>query len=215
VTDGRHPGQDDCARIEFEKFFRDNYPGLRRYVHAHWPRSDSGSIANEALERVWRNWKNIGGDKMAWAKVTAKRLAIDACRKHRELLLEPTEMNARMTSTEPTNDADRTRIRQAVEALPKRLEKAMTMHMWGYTNEDIARVLGCKVSSVSSYLSEARTLVAAQIGGRSRRRDRRTRAERSPRAENRAENPDSARDRGAAPSAAGRLPGHHHDDEED
>jgi RNA polymerase sigma factor (sigma-70 family) len=175
VTDGRHPGQDDRARIEFEQFFRGHYPGLRRYVHARWPRSDSGSIANEALLRVWRNWKNINGTKMSWAKVTASRLAIDACRRQRELPLEPAEMNALMTSAGLTNDPDHARVRQALEALPPRFGRALVLHLLGYSNEDIARALGCKVSSVSSYLSDARKLVAEQIGGRSRRRAHRKR----------------------------------------
>jgi len=210
VTDGRRPGGDDRARIEFEQFFRDHYRSLRRYVHARWPRSDSGSIANEALERVWRNWNNISGEKIAWAKVTAGRLAIDACRKQRELPLEPTEMNARMTGAGPADELDRSKIRQAVEALPPRFRKALTMHLWGYPNEDIARALGCKVSSVSSYLSDARKLVAEQIGGGSRRRGTRTR-EHAPGAGN----PDGVQDRGAGPAAAGRLPRDHHDDEED
>jgi RNA polymerase sigma factor (sigma-70 family) len=193
VTHGGSPGRNDHDRIEFEEFFKRHYRDVRRYVHSCWPQSDSGSIANQAFERAWRKRDSIHGDRIRWVMVTAKRLAIDACRKQRELPLEPTEMNARMTSAAIANDAARTRIRQAVEALPPRFQKALTMHTWGYSNEDIARAMGCKVSSVSVYLAEARNLVAKQIGGRPQGGERRARA---------------------APSE-GRSPRNHHDDEED
>ncbi|GGU73892.1 RNA polymerase sigma factor [Lentzea flava] len=205
MTDGRRLGRDDRAQIEFEEFYREHYRGLRRYVHSRWPQSDSDSIANEAFARVWRDWEKIRGEKIAWAKVAAGRLAVDAFRAQHELLLEPTEMHARMSSAGTTSGSDHATIWQALESLPPRFRKAVTMRMLGYPNEDIARALGCKTESVSSYVSEARKLLAKQLGRRPRRRQRRTRTG----------NSDSAGDQGAGPPAADRLPRNHHDDEED
>jgi RNA polymerase sigma factor (sigma-70 family) len=207
VTDGRHPGQDDRARIEFEQFVRDHYRDVRRHVHDRWPQSDSGSIANEALEKLWHNWENISGEKIAWVKVTAVNLAIDAFRARRadrELLLEPTEMNARMSSEGPASDSDHATIRHALASLPPRFRKAVVMRTLGYPNEDIARVLGCRTESVSSYVSEGRKLLAKELGRRPRRRQRPTRAG----------NSDRARDQDAGPAAADQLPRNHDDNEE-
>ena len=121
---------------------------------------DAEDIAAETMRRMFQQWSAIDSPR-AWAHTTASRLAIDAMRRRRiERGSPPSGTTAQLL--EPAVDElfmlkeEQRRVIGLIRELPGRQRSVLALHLDGYSNTEIAGILGANPRTVASHLRHAR-----------------------------------------------------------
>jgi RNA polymerase sigma-70 factor (ECF subfamily) len=148
--------------IDIESAYRAHLPWLRRRLALLTGDPDEAEdLAQQAFVRAIERWPGGSGDETArWLATVGVRLAIDELRRRRRwgwFRLRETDAMWAMAV-----DPD---LWQALLALPARTRAALLLTVLdGYSQEEVAGVLGVPRGTVASWLSRARQRLRAVIG---------------------------------------------------
>ena len=137
-------------------------------------REDAEDVAQEAIIKIFSHLYTIdpeGGGKgfKAWtAKITVNTAIDELRRRKRKYAAETVPEDAELPANTPTPEEEtlqRERMR-ALQAALQRLPDQMRMiiilrDMQGFTYEEMAQVMGCKMGTVKSRLARARSALRA------------------------------------------------------
>lgn len=172
-------GDDGRRRVdgEREREFRDlvqsRWTALVRYAYLiTGDRGEAEDAVQTALERTWRHWPRIAGDRPeAYLRTAITHTVIS---RHRWRVRRPPEAPldaGRSPTTWPSvPDGADSRATQAVlwhelQSLPPRMRAVVVLRMWEDLPEaDVAHLLGCSTGSVKSQLSRAMERLRARPG---------------------------------------------------
>lgn len=137
-------------------------------------RAEAEDIVQEAFLRLWRkasDWDAGGAAKLStWLGRVSANLAID--RKRRAARSAPLDDTIEIADPEPGVEARmiasdrRTALTAALDALPDRQRQAVVLrHIEGYSNPDIAAMMGTGVEAVESLISRGKRKLAALLDG--------------------------------------------------
>jgi RNA polymerase sigma factor (sigma-70 family) len=148
--------------LDVEDAYRQHLPWLRRRLALLTGDPDEAEdLAQQAFIRAIERWPGGSRDETArWLATVGVRLAIDELRRRRRwgwLRLHETHATWAL-ETDPD-------LWQALLALPARTRAALLLTVLdGYSQEEVASVLGVPRGTVASWLSRARARLRAVIG---------------------------------------------------
>ncbi len=145
----------------FEAAVRPHYANLvRRLVLVLGDEDDAQDVAQEAYLKAFRSWGRFDGvDVRAWLYTIALRLAFNHLRGRRRWLAAIGRIEPR-TWTDPS-DPD---LWAAVQALDVRTRTALLLNVIdGYTQREVAVILGVPEGTVASWLSRGRANLRAAL----------------------------------------------------
>jgi RNA polymerase sigma-70 factor (ECF subfamily) len=143
------------ATAEFEAAVNQHYAGLVRRLTLVVGDSEAGKeLAQEAYLRAYRAWDRFDGtDVRAWLHTIGLRLAFNE-RKRRGRF---GAIFGQHRATEPWSDPHDPRLGEALRGLRAEHRVALLMNaIDGYTQAEIARLLGVPDGTVASWLSRAK-----------------------------------------------------------
>lgn len=146
----------------FEAAVRPHYANLvRRLVVVLGDENDAEDIAQDAYLKAFRSWSRFDGrDVRAWLYTIALRLAFNHLRGRRRWLAAVRRIEPRVW-TDPS-DPD---LWAALRALDVRTRTALLLNaVDGYTQREIAAVLGVPEGTVASWLSRGRATLRQELG---------------------------------------------------
>ncbi|MGB0901887.1 sigma-70 family RNA polymerase sigma factor [Halocynthiibacter sp.] len=139
-------------------------------------RSIAEDIAQEALLRLWkvsRNWEAGRARISTWLYQVVSNLCVDWFRRQKDSgqntddLPEPMAPAEDGAEAQMQQNARRSALYQALETLPERQRIAVEMrHIEGYSNPEIAAVLGVGVEAVESLTARGKRALAVQLAGK-------------------------------------------------
>ena len=154
---------------DFGSFYEDT---AERIYRLGWLLAgDEGEdLAAEAFAKALARWADVSGmaNPEGWVRKVLVNLSISWKRR----LLVGREASARLQRGPPghpeasmdTSD-DRMTMTQAISDLPPRQRAAVILrHYEGLTLKDIARILGCRISTVNTHLRRAHEKLAQELG---------------------------------------------------
>ncbi len=132
-------------------------------------RAQAEDVMQEAFLRLWRragDWDAGGTARLStWLGRVAANLAVDARRRDRRM--RPLDDGARVADDAPSAVAGLIRAERAssldaaLATLPDRQRQAVVLrHIEGYSNPEIAAMLGCGVEAVESLTARAKRRLA-------------------------------------------------------
>jgi len=147
----------------FDRLYRDTYPRLLRTVYAVvGDRAAAEDCVQEAFVKAYRAWPRFQPERPApaWLHQIAINTAISYRRKQR--LREVGEVLRRFGRPAPVEDpadaAGRSDLVRALAAQPPRAAAAFVLrHYHGYSNRELAVLLGVSERSVGTWLRNVRT----------------------------------------------------------
>ena len=145
----------------FEAAVRPHYANLvRRLVLVLGDENDAQDVAQDAYLKAFRAWNRFdGGDVRAWLYTIALRLAFNHLRGRRRLLAAL----GRVEPKEWTDHADPD-LWAALRTLDARTRTALLLNaVDGYTQREIAAVLGVPEGTVASWLSRGRAVLRKEL----------------------------------------------------
>lgn len=143
------------AAAEFEVAVNQHYVGLVRRLTLVVGDGEAGQeLAQEAYLRAYRAWHRFDGtDARAWLHTIGLRLAFNE-RKRRGRFAA---IFGRRHETEPWSDPHDLQLGEALRALRAEHRAALLMNaVDGYTQAEIASVMGVPAGTVASWLSRAK-----------------------------------------------------------
>jgi RNA polymerase sigma-70 factor, ECF subfamily len=145
----------------FEGAVRPHYANLvRRLVVVLGDENDAQDVAQEAYLKAFRSWDRFDGtDVRAWLYTIGLRLAFNHLRGRRRLLaaIHRIEPNTWQAPTDPD-------LWAALRALEVRPRTALLLNVVdGYTQREIAWILGTPEGTVASWLSRARATLRHEL----------------------------------------------------
>ena len=148
--------------VDFEAAVRPHYaPLVRRLVVVMGNEHDAQDVAQDAYLRAFRSWDRFDGrDVRAWLYTIALRLAFNQLRRRRRWL-------GFISRAEPAPWSDRSDpdLWIALQRLDPRSRAALLANVLdGYTQREIATMLGVPEGTVSSLLSRARATLRIELG---------------------------------------------------
>ncbi len=160
---------DAATRLDFDSFFRAEYPGLVSLATAVTGDRQAGEdVAAETMSRAYRRWDQVGTyDKPgAWTR----RVAVNLLHSRRRRLTSEVRAVLRL-STRGGTEADRVgdvdgaaHFRHLLEPLPPRQRTAVALHyLHDLPLADIAAAMDCAEGTVKSHLHAARAVMAESI----------------------------------------------------
>jgi RNA polymerase sigma-70 factor, ECF subfamily len=138
-----------------------HYPDLvRRLVLVLHDRDDAEDVAQEAYLRAFRSWDRFDGrDVRAWLYTIGLRLAFNQLRRQRRRLAAI----GRLERT-PWADATDPDLWAALDRLDLRTRAALLLTaVDGYTQREVAAILGTHEGTVASWLSRGRAILRAEL----------------------------------------------------
>ncbi len=117
-------------------------------------------VAQDAYLRAFRSWERFdGGDVRAWLYTIALRLAFNEQRRHRRLLAAMRQLQPR-----PWQDPLDPDLQAALGRLDVRSRTALLLSaIDGYTQREIAAILGVPQGTIASWISRGRTALRADL----------------------------------------------------
>ncbi|MBA2373449.1 MAG: RNA polymerase sigma factor [Chloroflexi bacterium] len=146
----------------FEAAVRPHYDGLtRRLVLVLGNEHDAQDVAQDAYLKAFRSWDRFeGADVRAWLYTIALRLAFNHLRGRRRWLA----VLGRIETRPWTNPSDPD-LWAALRRLDGRTRSALLLNVIdGYTQAEIARMLGVPEGTVASWISRGRTVLRTELG---------------------------------------------------
>jgi RNA polymerase sigma-70 factor (ECF subfamily) len=122
---------------------------------------DARDAAGEAITRMVENWATIDNPR-AWARTTAYRIAVDEIRRHRAEDAKTQRAGARaLTAAAAVDDLwmlkeEQRAVIGCIRALPPAQSLVLALHLDGFTNTEIAEIIGSNVQTVRSNLRHAK-----------------------------------------------------------
>ena len=149
------------AAGDFEAAVRPHYASLiRRLVLVLGDERDAEDVAQDAYLKAFRSWDRFdGADVRAWLYTIALRLAFNQLRGRRRWLAAIGRIEHR-----PWTDPADPDLAAALAALEPRTRAALLLNVVdGYTQAEIATMLGAPVGTVASWISRGRTTLRRQL----------------------------------------------------
>ncbi|MFI5606864.1 RNA polymerase sigma factor [Amycolatopsis sp. NPDC051903] len=159
MTDHAPPSaaQDPSDVAAFSDVVRGHRAVLVHLARQICPNQDYELAVDEALLALFRHWRSINGDRVAWVTVVVKHRAIDLRRRCREQADELTEHDVPLWSAQ-TSAEQRLELRAALARLPsltRQEQVALLLTLSGHSTAEIAARIGVTQASVRSYRSQA------------------------------------------------------------
>jgi RNA polymerase sigma factor (sigma-70 family) len=145
--------------FDFDDFYREQWPAARRLATSVSGSSAVGEdIAQDVFQRMFCSW----GTKSEPAAYLRAAI-VNGCRSyHRKCRTERLRLPAlapRGTDTEPAGELD-----DVVAALPARQRTVLSLRYWdGFSETEIADVLGCEKGTVKSLAARAKERLAVAL----------------------------------------------------
>jgi RNA polymerase sigma-70 factor (ECF subfamily) len=156
-------------RADFDRLYRDAYPRIfATLVTLLRDRAAAEDCAQDAFLRAYRAWPRFKAEAppAAWVH----RIAVNGAISHRrkEKLREVGELVRRLGrphDPDPVEEASlRPDLTAALRALPAKHAAAVILrHLHGYSNREIAYILGIPAGTVASRLSRAREMLRERL----------------------------------------------------
>jgi DNA-directed RNA polymerase specialized sigma24 family protein len=139
---------------QFERFFAETEPKLRRALVARYGQERGREAAAEALAWAWENWSRLEGVKNRLAYLYRVGQSRTRPRKRRPVFDMPLREES---AVEP-------RLAAAVQRLPER-QRVVTLlvHGAGWTQTEVAELLGIGVSTVHRHSERGLAALRASI----------------------------------------------------
>ena len=126
----------------------------------------SPALAEEAAQEVWLRavaWRGQGEDLERQLPVMAKNAAIDLLRRESRSGPLPESWEP-PGGDDPADRAAALSLKGQLRALPAEYRDILELkHLWGYTNRDIARLLGIPESTVATRAQRGRERLRAAL----------------------------------------------------
>jgi RNA polymerase sigma-70 factor, ECF subfamily len=148
-------------RDAFEAAVRPHYASLvRRLVVVLGNEHDAEDIAQDAYLRAFQAWSRFDGtDVRAWLYTIGLRLAFNRLRSHRRLLAAIRRIEPR-----PWTDPADPDLWAALGRLDVRTRSALLLNVVdGYTQQEIAAMLGVPEGTIASWLSRGRAALRRDL----------------------------------------------------
>lgn len=154
-----------AQRLEFEEFFRAEYPGLARAFYVLTAdQAEAEELAQEAMARAYERWERVGAMESPagylyriGVNLNRHRLRHLAVRARRLLAM------ARETRSEEVPGVRR-EIAEAIGALSRGQREAFMLVEWlGLNAEEAGRVLGIAPASVRSRVHRAKAALRSRL----------------------------------------------------
>ncbi len=136
-------------------------------------RAEAEDVTQEAMLRLWRiapDWRQGEAMVATWLYRVATNLCTDRLRRKRPIGLDaaPEVEDGRAGPLEVMMDADRAQaLEAALACLPDRQRQAVVLrHLEGFTNPEIAELMGIGVEAVESLTARGKRALAATLAGR-------------------------------------------------
>jgi RNA polymerase sigma-70 factor, ECF subfamily len=150
------------SREDFDRLYRESYPRLLRTIYpVLGDRAAAEDCVQEAFVRAFKAWPRYRPERpvQAWLHQIAMNTAISYRRKQR--LREVGEVLRRLGRPAPTRDpadaGNRSDLIAALAAQPPRAAAAFVLrHYHGYSNRELAVLLGVSERSVGEWLRRVR-----------------------------------------------------------
>ncbi len=164
------PGQkyEPGSKRDFDLLYEATYQRIfRSLVALTGSPAAAEDCTQEAFLKAFKEWKSWNGSAPAEAWV--HRIAINTAISHRrrERLREAGELVRRLGrphNPDPTEPEISPDILREVRQLPPKQAAAIVLrHLHGYTNRDIAGILGVPESTVATRLADARKTLRARL----------------------------------------------------
>lgn len=155
--------RDSDRALEFEKFFREYFPKLIRFLASGGIRTDIAEDAvTEAMITTYERWDTTE-NPAAFVRTVARMKAIDAHRReHRRTVLVPDlPEDLQITRDDPQHDLDQ--VLGVLTSLPQRQREVLMLTATGYTPAEIGERVTSSAPSVRSALSAARKTLRARL----------------------------------------------------
>ncbi|MFI5029000.1 MAG: RNA polymerase sigma factor [Solirubrobacterales bacterium] len=124
----------------------------------------------EAYVRAFRGWKGWKADAPAEAWIHRIALNVAFSQRRRERLFEIGEVIRRLgrpSEADPTGATEPDLVRELRALPPKQAAAIVLRHLHGFTNREIAGVLGVPERTVASRIAAAKSRLRARLGDRS------------------------------------------------
>ncbi|GAA1352404.1 RNA polymerase sigma factor [Saccharothrix algeriensis] len=169
------PEDSDDHAATFADFYHRERTRLFRFAAVMSPHLDHESAVQEAFVRAWRHWPSISPPaRRAWLVKATRNLLVDQARRRErpgevtdEVIARSRLLVQRHRDAEAWHELTSTLA--AIARLPDRLRTALVLRFWDFTDDEIADVLGCGRDTVRRYVTEARALIAEEVGNPERR----------------------------------------------
>jgi RNA polymerase sigma-70 factor, ECF subfamily len=155
----------------FQDFFLAEYDKLFRAMWlASGDRAEGEDLAQEAMARAYEQWTRVSlaHKPVAYVYRIAFNLNRRRARRHSLFLRTIHDLSSviRTHGEDPSLDAERQAVRDAVAALPREQREALLLVEWlGLSPDEAAAELGIKPVSVRGRLHRAREGLRSQLGG--------------------------------------------------
>jgi RNA polymerase sigma-70 factor (ECF subfamily) len=158
------------SREDFDRLYRQAYPGLLRTAYAVLgDPSSAEDCVQDAFLRAFEAWPRFRPERppMAWLQQITVNVAISYRRRRR--LRAVAELVRRLGRPQPPPDpatlAEGAALVATLAALPPKLSAAFVMrHYHGFTNREIAAILRVSERTVGARLSAARRQLRDRLG---------------------------------------------------
>ena len=158
--------RDSATPVQFDDFFRSEYPRLVPMVHALLgDRGRAEDVAQEALTAAQQAWPTVSRYERpgAWVRRVALNRASNVRRRRgREVVALQRAAGSERADAPVTRDE---RLWQLVRELPEQQRFAAALY---YVEDrsvaEVADILQCSEGSVKTHLSRARTALARALG---------------------------------------------------
>lgn len=146
----------------FDAFFRARYPRAVGVAHRILgSRTAAEDVAAEAMARAYADWRTVGGlpHRDGWVLRVATNLALDATRRRRVHIETPAGIDPADIAT------DRVELARAMRSLPRRQREIVALrHLAGFSESEIADVLGLAPGTVKAHGHRGITALRARLG---------------------------------------------------
>lgn len=168
-TSAARPGAQATDPVAaFSDFYRHSVPSLVGFLMWHGADlSEASDIAQETMERAWRDWEHIR-EPRAWTRVVASR---EYGRRRASLNESPVDVQSGqhpLLSTDVDIEAfsERHEVLRLLAALPLRQRQVLAWTYDGFSPTEIAEQLTMTTDAVRSSLFKARRSLAKLLNGR-------------------------------------------------
>jgi RNA polymerase sigma-70 factor (ECF subfamily) len=157
------PGK-SAALDDFDELYATHFHGLTVQLYAYFgDRQEAQDVVQEAFCRAYARWKELSryDDPVAWVRRVAWNLATSRWRR-----LRTARRHISLTREEhaPGPTPDRVALAAALATLPPTQRRAVIMHyLAGLSVAEVAEEENVPVGTVKSWLSRARTALAARL----------------------------------------------------
>lgn len=154
-----------APRLEFEEFFRAEYPGLvRAFYVLTADQAEAEELAQEAMARAYERWERVGA--MASPAGYLYRIGVNLNRQRMRHLAVRARRLLAATRDAPSEQVPgvRREIAEAIASLSRGQREAFMLVEWlGLNAEEAGGVLGIAPASVRSRVHRAKAVLRSRL----------------------------------------------------